>query len=58
MIYKLRLKAKCRSLQNISDFNKHIENLDGDRMMKFIKNNVESDNTLDRFTDDKNVTLF
>ena len=38
----------------IGDFNKHIEKLDGDKMMKFIENNIESDNTLDRFNDDEN----
>jgi three-Cys-motif partner protein len=42
----------------IDDFNKHIENIDGNRMMKFIENNIENDNTLDRFADDKNEKLF
>ena len=42
----------------IDDFNEHIENIDGDRMMKFIENNIENDNTLDRFADDKNEKLF
>ena len=42
----------------IDDFNKHMENLDGDGMMKFIENNIENDNTLDRFAGDKNGKLF
>ncbi|WP_298279352.1 three-Cys-motif partner protein TcmP [Ferroplasma sp.] len=42
----------------IDDFNKHIKNLDGNRMMKFIENNIENDNTLDRFADDKNGKFF
>ncbi len=42
----------------IDYFNKRISNLDGDRMMKFIENNIENDNTLDRFADDKNGKLF
>ena len=44
---------------NIIDcFNKKISELDGKRMMNFIKNNIENDNTLDRFNNGKNRTLF
>ena len=38
----------------IDSFNDRISKLDGIKMMNFIKNNIEHDNTLDKFNDNKN----